>query len=169
MPEVAPVMSTTLPSNLRREKFAVAGLFGGCEFVAQATRDPANPATVIPSGDRRPTLLSFLSGKEFVSSRFINSLSYLRRPMLILRVHARHCWRQSVNRIHLNRCRCVSLVRRSPMWRVPSARAGQRRQQVSERRDELAIVLAVLATPAAGRARGKRTQAWKLVPTGELR
>src|SRR6266851_9744398 len=166
MPEVAPVMSTTLPSNLRREKFAVAGLFGGCEFVAQATRDPANPATVIPSGDRRPTLLSFLSGKEFVSSRFTNSLSYLRRPMLILRVHARHCWRQSVNRIHSNRCPYVSHVRRSPMQRVPSVRAEQRRQQGSERRDELAIVLAMLAIPVARRARGNRIQRCIRVPIG---
>jgi hypothetical protein len=74
MPEVAPVMSTTLPSNLRREKFAVPELFGAREFVAHATRDPTKPATVVPSSDRRPILLSFLSGKDFASSRFINSL-----------------------------------------------------------------------------------------------
>jgi hypothetical protein len=86
-------------------------------------RRPAKTAAAIPSSDRRPILLSLLSGKEFVSSRFINSLAYLRRPMLILGVHAWHRWRQSLNRIHLNPCPYVSHVRRSPMQRVPSVRA----------------------------------------------
>src|SRR5260370_5175927 len=68
MPEVAPVMSTTLPSNLRRGVGDVLELFGAA---AQATSDPANPAAVLPSSNRRHILPSFLSGEDIVGFRLI--------------------------------------------------------------------------------------------------
>src|SRR4029077_8406496 len=78
--------------------------------------------------------------------------------MLRFRAHAWDCWRQPLNRIHLDWSAYVLRARRSRRWRVARARAERGPQQVSERRDELAIVREVLATRAAARIPSRRIQ-----------
>jgi hypothetical protein len=73
MPEVAPVMSTTLPSNLRRGELHATEVSGACERVVQATRDPAKTAAVIPTATSGPPCILFLERIALALDSYIRS------------------------------------------------------------------------------------------------